>query len=521
MHPYYVGEAEQKTEGRWMRPEQETHPNQLTQSMPAGITLTRKMEPGCYGRPKGCDCRTNCTLLAEWWGASKDSYSVTLSGGLADGYLAIGWPTVGDMGPAPVIACAAAGLPYNNNMTAINWNTADETSIPATIFSPMDIVTNVAVAVVDGLLRCSFEVKASFQVGTASRDLNAEAYFVILATGPLEQGKIMQHAKEGRGHSPSPFYWADYNSFIPEQYGCYGRPKGCDCRTNCTLLAEWRGSTKDTYSVVLSGGLADGYLAMGWPTVGDMGPAPVIVCAAASGGLSDNNNLTAVYWNTDNEMSAPAPDYSPVDLVTPVSVAVVDGQLKCSLEVKANFQVATTARDLNTEAYFVILATGLLEGGQIMQHSKEGRGHSPSAFFWSDYNSYLSFNYLGCNITVGCEGLPIGCVADRNCSLLLRYHAAAEDSYQFSLSGQATSAEAAYLAIGLSLDNRMGDDSVVACIPDGRVGAVMYWNKEGNSIQLPNTTAGLTDGVVNVADGIISCTFFLQVPPPYQFNKFC
>ena len=69
----------------------------------------------------------------------------------------------------------------------------------------MDIVTNVAVAVVDGLLRCSFEVKASFQVGTASRDLNAEAYFVILATGPLEQGKIMQHAKEGRGHSPSPF----------------------------------------------------------------------------------------------------------------------------------------------------------------------------------------------------------------------------------------------------------------------------------------------------------------------------
>ena len=292
--------------------------------------------------------------------------------------------------------------------------------------------------------------------------------------------------------------------------GCLCRPEGCDC-LSATLSVEWRGSSKDTYSVILSGGQPDAYLAVGWPAVAGMGPAPVIVCAAASSGLansSNNSKVTAIYWNTAEYTSSPAADSSPGDLVTPVSVEVVDGLLKCSLEVKASFQVANATRDLNAEAYFVILSTGPLKEGIIQPHTDRVR--SPSGLYWADSNSYLSFNYDGCpeGGGVGCEGLPLGCVATRNCSVLLSVEAVAADSYQFSLSGGQAPTAPGYLAMGLSMDTKMGDDSVVACIPDS--GVVMYWNSVGYSTQLPNTTVGLSNGTLQVADGTITCSFLLQ-----------
>jgi hypothetical protein len=90
----------------------------------------------------------------------------------------------------------------------------------------------------------------------------------------------------------------------------------------------------------------------------------------------------------------------------------------------------------------------------------------------------------------------------------LRYEAVAEESYQFSLTG--TAADSTYLAVGLSLDNKMGNDSVVACIPEEGVGVVMYWNKVGDSVPLPNTTVGVSNGTASLEDGVLSCSFLLQ-----------
>jgi hypothetical protein len=277
------------------------------------------------------------------------------------------------------------------------------------------------------------------------------------------------------------------------------------------LIVEWRGSGKDTYDVNLIGGQPDGYLAVGWPTVGDMGPTPVVVCA--NGGLTNNNKHTAIYWNTADRNSTPVDVSSTEDPVSNVMVMEVNGVLTCSFTLKANFQIGNETKDLNNKAYYVILATGPLQNGKIMQHTKEGRGHSPAPFYWADYNSYLPFNYADCNTggIVGCEGLPMGCVANRNCSVLLRFAANAKDSYEFSLSGQAMDPTSAYLAVGLSLDDKMANDSVVACIPNYNVGVVMYWNKQYDSIPLPNTTVGLSDGTVSQADGVITCSFILQV----------
>ncbi len=309
----------------------------------------------------------------------------------------------------------------------------------------------------------------------------------------------------------SPFNLLPKKLAREEPSGCYGRPKNCSCPEECTFRVEWRAKSKDTYSVIITGGAAEDYMAIGWPTVGGMGPTPVIVCAANGSLLG--NQTTAINWNTDSLSSDPAVNSTPSDLVTLVAATVVDGQQICSLEVKATFQVAApngsmVGRNLNTEPYYVILATGPLQGGKIQQHTT--RGHSPAAIWWSDYNSYLPFTYRGCGETVGCEGLPSNCQATRNCSVLLRYEAIAEDMYQFSLTGL-TASEATYLAVGLSLDNHMGDDSVVACIPEGNVGTVMYWNLASySSVPLPNTTVGLSNGVVNYIDGILTCSFFLK-----------
>jgi hypothetical protein len=242
-----------------------------------------------------------------------------------------------------------------------------------------------------------------------------------------------------------------------------------------------------------------------------MGPAPVVVCAKA-GGLS-NGQQTAIYWNPPSGIPILVNESSPADLVTVVAVDVVDGQLVCSLDLKATFQITTAGpnssiitRDLNTEAYFVILATGPLKNGVLQQHTE--RGHTSAAVWWSDYNSFLPMSYRGCNETVGCEGFPVGCISARNCSVLLRYKAVAEESYQFTLTG--TADDSTYLAFGLSLDEKMGDDSVVACIPVEGVGVVMYWNKVGNSIPLPNMPEGVSSGTAILEDGVLSCTFLLQ-----------
>jgi hypothetical protein len=348
-----------------------------------------------------------------------------------------------------------------------------------------------------------------------SFDLNSTPYYVMLATGPVSatNHQVQYHTK--RAVTFQPVNLADFNPFIKptgENSGCYGRPKGCDCRSNCTLLrAEWRAKSLDTYSIIINGGTEDSYLAIGFPTAGEMGPAPVVVCAKA-GGLS-NGQQTAIYWNPPAGTPILVNDSSPADLVTVVAVDVVDGQLVCSLDLKAAFQIKTDGqntsiitRDLNSEAYFVILATGPLKEGELQQHTE--RGHTSSAVWWSDYNSFLPISYHGCNETVGCEGLPVGCISARNCSVLLRYKAVAEESYQLTLTG--TAEDSTYLAFGLSLDEKMGDDSVVACIPVEGVGVVMYWNKVGNSIPLPNMSEGVSSGTAILEDGVLSCTFLLQ-----------
>merc|ERR1712050_290880 len=83
----------------------------------------------------------------------------------------------------------------------------------------------------------------------------------------------------------------------------------------------------------------------------------------------------------------------------------------------------------------------------------------------------------GCNSTKACFGLPEGCVQSQKCSLIVAYKPDRLD-YHFEMKGLSNG----YIAMGLSRDERMGDDLTTSCIIErnGGVGIVTGFYKGYN-----------------------------------------
>lgn len=85
--------------------------------------------------------------------------------------------------------------------------------------------------------------------------------------------------------------------------------------------------------------------------------------------------------------------------------------------------------------------------------------------------------YEGCGVTKGCFGFPEGCVASQNCRAVVATIVQGE-RYIFEMKSGYNNP--AYVAVGLSNDAKMGDDSVVECVPEqGTVNAYASWTSAG------------------------------------------
>ena len=73
--------------------------------------------------------------------------------------------------------------------------------------------------------------------------------------------------------------------------------------------------------------------------------------------------------------------------------------------------------------------------------------------------------YSGCGSTKGCVGETEGCVNTKNCTLLTTYQGNSESDYVLEIYGILTQGND-YVASALSLDDKMGEDSVMACMLD-------------------------------------------------------
>uniref|UniRef100_A0A1L8E3J5 Putative reeler domain protein n=1 Tax=Nyssomyia neivai TaxID=330878 RepID=A0A1L8E3J5_9DIPT len=111
--------------------------------------------------------------------------------------------------------------------------------------------------------------------------------------------------------------------------------------------------------------------------------------------------------------------------------------------------------------------------------------------------------YDGCGATKSCFGIPDNCVKQRQCQAITTVTARGERFYFEVKSGHNNPA---YVAVGLSKDDKMMDDSVIECVPEGgRVNVYASWTEARpyNAVRQAGGHLRLLNSSFN--DGVIYC----------------
>lgn len=112
--------------------------------------------------------------------------------------------------------------------------------------------------------------------------------------------------------------------------------------------------------------------------------------------------------------------------------------------------------------------------------------------------------YDECGNTKGCFGFPAECEASKKCTMLVTY-SKVPSGYKFEIMSNTVSG---YVAAGLSDDDKMGDDSVMACLASNSgADVVMGFNNGRNNELLVESKYGLSEIQAAVVDGKTYCTF--------------
>ncbi|KAL7737614.1 hypothetical protein ACLKA6_007724 [Drosophila palustris] len=114
--------------------------------------------------------------------------------------------------------------------------------------------------------------------------------------------------------------------------------------------------------------------------------------------------------------------------------------------------------------------------------------------------------YDGCGEIKNCFGFPNGCVATRSCTIISAITVRGE-IYEFEMrSGKGTNA--AYVAMGLSDDARMGDDLTTECVPEnGRVNLYSSYTSNSPYAAIRGSVSQNSARLLNASfvDGVIYC----------------
>ncbi|RLU19579.1 hypothetical protein DMN91_008136 [Ooceraea biroi] len=112
--------------------------------------------------------------------------------------------------------------------------------------------------------------------------------------------------------------------------------------------------------------------------------------------------------------------------------------------------------------------------------------------------------YAGCHTTKNCFGAPAGCIKTKDCIAVVAVIVRG-DQYIFEMQARRN---AKYVAVGLSDDKNMGDDSVVECTNEGdEIALHMSWNtgKRNTRHATPEGAVQLESGTTK--DDVIHCRF--------------
>ncbi|XP_045623366.1 putative ferric-chelate reductase 1 homolog isoform X1 [Procambarus clarkii] len=116
--------------------------------------------------------------------------------------------------------------------------------------------------------------------------------------------------------------------------------------------------------------------------------------------------------------------------------------------------------------------------------------------------------YDTCELEKGCFGFPPGCEANKKCDMMVTYSTVSSSGYKFEIMGTISSG---YVASGLSDDEHMGRDSVVACRNlNGKMDVLMAYNTDDHNEFLANPKYGISDIKTLQVNGKVYCTFVRQ-----------
>ncbi len=225
---------------------------------------------------------------------------------------------------------------------------------------------------------------------------------------------------------------------------------------------SYTGVSEEEYGFeLLSIGADFQYVALGTSDDGSMGDDNVVICRDVP------SNQVQAYYNVDTT-NGPVLLSDPSYGITDPSTQRDGDSLYCSFTRPANMSVLippedtlTLDQNLNDLPYYILLAQGELDGdGNPLQHSTSDRYATEEPIELVEFNSFQDTFYVGCGDTKGCFGTPEGCLDTKTCDIAVTYTGNTAGSYDFVLRGPLNE----FVAFGLSDDQVMSNDSVVACI---------------------------------------------------------
>ncbi|VVC24734.1 Hypothetical protein CINCED_3A009275 [Cinara cedri] len=339
--------------------------------------------------------------------------------------------------------------------------------------------------------------------------LNFATYWVGITSTPVQvkraaDGSFADGGPPSSGRSDNGLEEIEANIYdgCGKNKNCVGAPLGCIAATNCLAVVALMPSD-DKYQFEMLG-RGSQFVAFGISDDNKMGGDGVVECVHQESGRS---NSVSMYksWNVPNrKQNQRIEDSTGVELV---SAAFIDGAIYCKVIVDPVFKVDEKTFDLDKDEYFVLLAAGAsLKAFSVGYHDvafisstdKRKLGQLRAARVADPF-------YNDCGQQKTCFGSPDGCLSTQDCSAVMAVKVEGT-RYLFEMKAR----NAAYVAVGISEDQKMGGDSVMECVHEkigtGLISSYMSWNVPGQKNNKRLTSqSGLTLLNSTYIDGTIYC----------------
>ncbi|KAG1668403.1 putative ferric-chelate reductase 1 [Nymphon striatum] len=299
------------------------------------------------------------------------------------------------------------------------------------------------------------------------------------------------------------------------EYGCFGYPEGCIESKSCAMLVKFITSDGNTMFDLISvadddADASNSYVALGFSKDDSMGDDSVVACINYNSAIQAKTGWNYMDPDLGNSLN-------PTNLAgfSVLGTSYEDGILKCSFKHPNKWIMENVDFNFNDTTHLLLaLGTAQSATGELLKKYK--------ILFLNaqEKAERLESVYDNCGKTKGCFAEPSNCISTKDCDAFVSF-TRHEEGVQFDLIGKSDNG---YVAVGLSSDDKMGDDSVTTCMLKNNVVEVKQaWNvdkpgKTSNILSSPEVGISQTSGTYQ--DGTILCQFIRGIKTSIEGNTF-